>query len=314
VKIGDDSDGENRFAIVSEDEEDRFTVQDDGTTNIHGNTTIDGDLTIANSHNLKIDGGQLQLQKPGQADPDWALRIDGENLQFIEPDDGDRVVFEILDSTADITSPSIRLHGEEAATLSAEQLIDLTDGGDTTLHTHPSATTTSKGMVEIANSTETGVNGESGARLVVPANDARLLSVTQKNELTGGGLTTLHRHPNGILNNVLTVQLFADDSTDSIAVMLGSPKRVVAFIHVSSINPRADFDSGDGMFADIFDVDGVRPPGDSYSGGDHLGAPGSSSNLFAALYTGQAQSITFRLRSTQDASVWADAIVFFEDL
>ena len=97
VKIGDASDGENRFAIVSESEADRFTVQDDGTTNINGNTTIDGDLTIANAHNLKLDGGQLQIQKPAQADPDWALRVDGENLQFIEPDDGDRVVFEVLE-------------------------------------------------------------------------------------------------------------------------------------------------------------------------------------------------------------------------
>jgi len=314
VKIGDESDGENRFIIVSEAEEERLTVADDGTTNINGNTTIDGDLTIANSHNLKIDGGQLQLQKPGQADPDWVLRIDGENLQFIESDDNDHVVFEVLDSTSDITSPSIRLHGEAAATLSAEQLIDLTDGDETSLHTHPSATTTTRGMVEIANSTETGTDGESGARLVVPANDARLLSVTQKNELTTGGLTTLHRHPNGILNNVRIVQLFADDSTDSITVNLGSPMRVVAFIHMGSINPRADFDSGDGFFADIFDVDGARPLGDTYSGGDHLGAPGSSSNLFPARYTGTAQAITFRLRSTQDASVWADGIVFFEDL
>ena len=314
VKIGDESDGENRFAIVSEDEQDRFTVQDDGTTNVHGNTTIDGDLTIANSHNLKIDGGQLQLQKPGEGTPDWALRMDGENLQFIEPDDGDRVVFEVLDSSADITSPSIRLHGEAAATLSAEQLIDLTDGGDTTLHTHPGATTTSKGMVEIALSTETGTNGESGARLVVPANDARLLSVTQKNELTGGGLTTLHRHPNGILNNVRTVQLSANNDTDSVTIDLGSPQRVVAFIHLSGLDPLADFDSGDGMFADIFRVDGARTPGIYWINGDHFGADMTDSNLLPALYTGAAQTITFRLRSTQDARVWADGIVFFEAL
>ena len=314
VKIGDASDGENRFAIVSEAEADRFTVQDDGTTNINGNTTIDGDLTLANSHNLKIDGGQLQIQKPAQADPDWALRVDGENLQFIEPDDGDRVVFEVLNSTSDITSPSIRLHGETAATLSASQLIDLTDGGDTTLHTHPGATTTTKGMVEIATSTETGLNGESGARLVIPANDPRLLTQTQKDELTGGGLTTLHRHPNGILNNVRTVALFADNNTDSITVNLGTPKRVVAFIQMRAMDPRANFDSGDGLFADIYLVDGARTPGTSFNGGAHLGAPGSSSNLLPGLYTGAAQTLTFRLRSTQDASVWADGIVFFEDL
>jgi hypothetical protein len=314
VKIGDASDGENRFTIVSENEDERLTVADDGATNINGNTTIDGDLTVANSHNLKLDGGQLQIQKVGQADSDWALRIDGENLQFIEPDDGDRVVFEVLDVSSDISSPSIRLHGEAAATLSAAQLIDLTDGSDTILHTHPGATTTTKGMVEIANSTETGLNGESGARLVVPANDARLLTVDQKNDLTDSGMTTLHQHPNGMLNDVRTVQLFANNNTDTVTVNLGTPKRVVAFIHMSSMDPLADFDSGDGFFADIFEVDGARPPGDVYNGGDHLGAIGSSNNLFPALYAGPAQTLIFRLRSTQDACVWADGIVFFEDL
>jgi len=314
VKIGDDSDGENRFAIVSEDEEDRFTVQDDGTTNINGNTTVDGDLTVANSHNLKIDGGQLQLQKPGQADADWALRVDGETLQFIEPDDNDRVVFEVLDSTDDISSPSIRLHGEAAATLSAGQLIDLTDGGDTTLHTHPGATTTSKGMVEIALSTETGVNGDSGARLVIAADDPRLLTLTQKNDLTDGGMTTLHHHPNGMLNNVRTVRLHADDSTETISVDLGSTMRVVAMIYLRAMDPRADFDNGDGFFADISAVDGARTPGAYSFGGAHLGADGSSSNLLPGMYTGAARTITFRLRSVQDASAWADGIVFFEDL
>ena len=217
-------------------------------------------------------------------------------------------------STSDITSPSIRLHGEAAATLSASQLIDLTDGGDTTLHTHPGATTTVKGMVEIATSTETGSNGESGARLVIPANDPRLLTQTQKDELTNGGLTTLHHHPNGILNNVRTVALFADNNTDSVTINLGTAKRVVAFIQMRAMDPRANFDSGDGLFADIYLVDGARTPGTSFSGGAHLGIPGSSDNLLPGLYTGAAQTLTFRLRSTQDASVWADGIVFFEDL
>jgi hypothetical protein len=314
VKIGDTSDGENRFAVVSESEDDRFVVLDDGTTSIHGDTTIDGDVTIANEHNLKLDGGQLQIQKLGEANPEWGIKVDGENLQFTEPDDGDRVVFEILDSTGDSSSPSIRLHGESAATLSALQLIDLTDGGDTTLHTHPGATTTQKGMVEIAAPTEAGVNGESGARLVIPANDPRLLTQTQKNDLTDGGLTTLHRHPNGILNNVRTVHLKADDDTDTVSVDLGSTKRVVAFIHLRAMDPRADFDSGDGFFADIFRVDGVRPPGVYSFGGAHLGSDGSNNNLLPGMYTGPARTITFRLRSVQDATAWADAIVFFEDL
>jgi hypothetical protein len=314
VKIGDESDGENRFTIVSENEDERLSIGDDGTTNINGNTTIDGDLTVVNSHPVKLDGGQLQLQKPGQASPDWALRIDGENLQFIEPDDNDRVVFEVLDAGSDIANPSIRLHGEAAATLSAGQLIDLTDGADTTLHTHPGATTTSKGMVEIALSTESGTTGDSGARLVIPADDPRLLTTTQKTDLTDGGMTTLHEHPNGVLNDVRTVQLHAENSTETISVDLGTTRRVVAFIFMRAMDPLAGFDRGDGFFGDISSIDGARPPGVYWFGGDHLGSDGSSSNLLPGMYTGPARTITFRLRSVQDATVWADGIVYFEDL
>lgn len=306
IQIGDQSDGENRLVVAS-GPNDLLVVRD------NGDTSVDGNVTVLNEHALRLDGGRLELQKLGEGTPDWALRIEGETLQFIEPDDGDRVVFEVLDVSTDINAPAIRLHGETDATLSAAQVIDLTDGDDTTLHTHPGATTLEKGMVEIATAGETGTLGQSGARLVLPADDTRILTQTQKDDLTDGGLTTLHRHPNGILNNFRTVALQADDSTDIAAIDLGVTMRVVAFIHMRAVDPRADFDSGDGLFADIHRVDGVRPPGAYWFDGDHLGADGSDSNLLPAVYAGLARTITFRLRSTQDAAVWAEGVVFFEN-
>jgi hypothetical protein len=305
IKIGDQSAGENRLAIRS-GTTDKVTIADDGTTE------IDGNVTVLNSQNLLIDGGSLQLQEQGKGTPDWGLKVDGENLQFIEPDDNDRVVFEILDVSDDLTRPAIRLHGEPNATLSADQLIDLTDGGITQLHTHISATTSERGMVEIATPSETGFNGDSGARLVIPANDPRLLTQLQKNELTGGGLTTLHRHPNGILNNIVLRILRADNGTEIESVDLGSTRRVVALIYLRAMDPRADFDQGDALYADIFRIDGVRPSGWFRFGGDHLGPSGSDSNLLISAFAGLARTIDFRLRSMQDATVYADAVVFFE--
>lgn len=308
LKIGDDSAGANRFTIDSGTDR-KLTVADDGSTE------VDGDLTVLNQKALTVDGGRLALQKQGQNLPDWAVEVEGEDLRFLEPDDGDRVVFEILDVAGDLTAPSIRLHGEADATLSASQLIDLTDGGDTSLHTHPGATTLAKGMVEIAQPGETATLGDSGARLVVPANDPRLLTQAQKDELTDGGLTTLHRHPNGLLNDVEAVLLWASDSarTDIVEVNLGTQKRVVAMISLRAVDPLADFDRGDAFFADIFRIDGVRPPGQSFNGGDHLGPPNNDSNLMIPIYTGLATRVTFRLRSMQDAEAWAVGVVFFED-
>lgn len=309
IKIGDDSAGKNRL-VVKSGNNDKVSIAD------NGNTEIKGDVSIRDQKNLLLDGGRLNIQKQGSISPDWALKIEGENLQFVEPDDGDRVVFEVLDASGDLSNPIIRLHGQASATLSAAQLIDLTDGGDTTLHTHPGATTLQKGMVEIAAPGETGSNGESGARLVMPANDPRLLSQAQKDALTGGGLTSLHRHPNCILHNVRSVLLAAQNShrTDIVEVDLGTSKRVVAFIHLRGMDPLASFDQGDGYFADIFRIDGARPGGQYWFDGDHFGADGADSNMMIAVYTGTAQRLTFRLRTMQDADVWAVGIVFFEDL
>jgi hypothetical protein len=89
---------------------------------------------------------------------------------------------------------------------------------------------------------------------------------------------------------------------------------VVAYIFLRSLDPRANFDSGDGIFADIFDIDGSFPPGTRWNGGAHLGPPNTSSNLFPAVYFGPAKDITFRLRSFDNAEAWAEALVLFEDL
>jgi hypothetical protein len=305
VNIGEGDQGKNRLAIRAQNK-DKVTIAD------NGDTKIDGNVTVQNEKNLQIDGGRLDIQKKGNNPPDWGIKVDGENLQFTEPDDNDRVVFEILDASGDLTNPIIRLHGAANATLSASQLIDLTDGGTTSLHTHEGATTTTRGMVEIATPGETATNGNSGVRLVIPADDTRLLTQFQKSELTDGGLTTLHRHPNGILNNVRTEALHADNGTSFTTIDLGSTQRVVALIYLRALDPRADFDNGDGMFADIFRIDGVAPSGDRWFGGAHLGPDGSDSNLMRGMFTGNARELIFRLRSMEDAEVWAAAIVFFE--
>jgi hypothetical protein len=305
VNLGDDDKGKNRLAIRAKDK-DKVTIAD------NGDTLIDGNVTVQNEKNLLMDGGQIRLQKKGSDPPEWGIKVDGENLQFTEPDDSDRVVFEILDVAADLDDPVIRLHGEANATLSANQLIHLTDGGTTTLHTHVGATTTTKGMVEIATPGETATNGNSGVRVVIPADDTRLLTQFQKDSLTNGGLTTLHRHPNGILNNVSTLVLHANTGTDIASVNLGSAKRVVAFIYLRAVDPLASFDQSDGLFADIFRVDGAAPLGDRWFGGDHFGASGTDDNLMRGIYTGIAQELIFRLRSTDNAVVWAVAIIFFE--
>ncbi|HYO91740.1 MAG TPA: hypothetical protein VEQ40_08895, partial [Pyrinomonadaceae bacterium] len=158
INIGDGDEGKNRLAVRAQDK-DKVTIAD------NGDTMIDGNVTVQNEKNLLMDGGSIQLQKKGSGLPDWGIKIDGENLRFIEPDDNDRVVFEILDVAADMDDPVIRLHDAANATLSANQLIDLTDGGITTLHTHVGATTTTRGMVEIATPGETATNGNSGVRL-----------------------------------------------------------------------------------------------------------------------------------------------------
>ena len=309
IKIGDASAGQNRLAVRS-GAADKLTVAD------NGDTVIDGNVTIRNAKNLTVEGGRIDIKK-GSGDPaEWGIKSSGENLQFTEPDDSDRVVFEILDVTGDLTQPVIRLHDEANATLSAQQLIDLTNGGITSLHTHVSASTTQRGMVEIAESNETGTNGGSGARLVIAANDPRMLTQTQKNELTDGGMTNLHHHPNGFLNNVQSVDLAVGNglpSTSTLEIFLGSNKRIVAMVFLSTVNPTTDLD--DGLAADIFKINGARPPTAYTFNNAEYGTDGSDANLMSSFFSGVANRVTFRLRTfDSDQFARASGVVFFEDV
>lgn len=104
----------------------------------------------------------------------------------------------------------------------------------------------------------------------------------------------------------------ADDSTTLETVSFASPRKVVAFIAMTSSDPRHDHDRGDMYAADIHRIDGARTPGEWWYGGAHLGSDGSDSNLLRPFFVGTASSIQFRLRSFQDASVWAVCVVVTE--
>lgn len=106
--------------------------------------------------------------------------------------------------------------------------------------------------------------------------------------------------------------LKADNGTTIETVSFSSPRRILAFIAMTSSDPRHDHDRGDMYAADIFRVDGVRAPGGWWYGGDHLGPSGSDSNLLRPFYIGTASNLQFRLRSFQDASVWAVCVVVGE--
>jgi hypothetical protein len=92
-------------------------------------------VTVRDGADLTVDGGRLELGAKGQP-PDWAVKAEQETLRFLEADASDRVAFELLEARK-ISDPAVRLGGEPKATLSPEQVIDLTDGGYTTLHQHP---------------------------------------------------------------------------------------------------------------------------------------------------------------------------------
>ncbi|HET7187589.1 MAG TPA: hypothetical protein VFI52_05515 [Gemmatimonadaceae bacterium] len=133
-------------------------------------------------------------------------------------------------------------------------------------------------------------------------------------ELTGAGYTSLHRHFNsGNAAWARGTWLFADNSTDVQTISFGSPRRMMASICINAMDPRAGFDRGDGFFAEIYRVDGNDYHGWYYWGGDHLGSDGADANTRFPFFQGTASSITFRLRSTQDAAVWALAMVIPED-
>lgn len=129
-----------------------------------------------------------------------------------------------------------------------------------------------------------------------------------------GGLANASLSPNMLANMTsaaVSRWIRADDGTTLETVNLGSARSVVALIAMASTDPRHDHDRGDMFGADIFRVDGQvnRGPG-WWFGGDHLGADGADTNLFSPVFIGTASSFQFRLRSFQDASVWALCLVF----
>jgi hypothetical protein len=131
--------------------------------------------------------------------------------------------------------------------------------------------------------------------------------------LTNGAFTTLHRHVTGNATRPSVAWLFASNNTDTADLTFPTSRRVFAFIAITSMDPLHNFDRGDGFFADVRLVNGAVNPGGFFFNGDHLGPSGSSNNLRRPFFFGNASSIRFRLRSTQDADVWAIGVVFSED-
>jgi len=130
--------------------------------------------------------------------------------------------------------------------------------------------------------------------------------------LIGHGPIDLHRHVTGSTTNAQFRWLFADNGTDFQEVDLGSKKQVHAFIVLAGMDPRSSFDRGDAFYAEIYQIDGSVTNW-FIQGGDDLGPPGDDRNVHALEYVGPAQKIRFRLRSMQDATVWAIGMVFVEE-
>lgn len=137
---------------------------------------------------------------------------------------------------------------------------------------------------------------------------------SQLRELTEGGYSGLHKHKNsGNASMARGVWMSVDNGTTVSTISFGSPRQMVATIAISAFDPRADFDSGDAMYAEIYRVDGADfRAGGWFHGGAHLGSDGDDANLRSCFFNGVASSITFRLRSMQDATVKAVGMVFPE--
>jgi hypothetical protein len=137
---------------------------------------------------------------------------------------------------------------------------------------------------------------------------------TQLRTLVGGFYTGLHRHLNtGNAAFARGVWMFANNSTAIQTISFGSSRRMVATIYLTAMDPEAGFDRGDGFFAEIYRVNGNDFRQQWFFDGDHLGTDGADANMRRPFFSGFASSITFRLRSVQDANVWALALVFPED-
>lgn len=92
---------------------------------------------------------------------------------------------------------------------------------------------------------------------------------------------------------------------------LGSRRTFLAWMSFGYINPwNGTFDSDNGIVAEVYQVDGVRVPYQSW-GGEHLGPEGALTNLHQISYIGYGRRITFRLRAwhPSDLEVAAHGIV-----
>jgi hypothetical protein len=307
----------NRLLVRSEGGE-RLTVAQDGTTHIHGATTVRG------GKELRLDGGQLGIARQGGSTPQWIVRQPdpgaGSQLQLRETigeaDGDERVVLEVLPTAGNDHDPVLRLNADAGATLSPAQVKALTHGGQTALHRHQiaMASHTEPGTVQIAQSGSSAGQASSGAPLVVRADDARLLTAPQRSGLTSGTITSLHRHTTTFINETRHENLYADEgTTDMVTVTLSGQRRVLATAALVGTERGAGAVRrhlhGDACI-DVYMIDGAPRPY-WYSGGAHFGSPHSTANLRRPSYRGLATTITFRLRSFLGRS-WGIGIVYYE--
>ena len=82
---------------------------------------------------------------------------------------------------------------------------------------------------------------------------------------------------------------------------------------LSSIDPTNTFDRPDGLFPEIYRIDGNDYRNLWFFDSDHFGPNGDDANLRIPIFTGVAQTIDFRLRTTDNCFVWALAIVLPEE-
>jgi hypothetical protein len=94
-------------------------------------------------------------------------------------------------------------------------------------------------------------------------------------------------------------------------VDLGSSRTFLAWMSFGYINPwNGNFDSDNGIVAEVYSVDGVRVPYDTF-GGEHLGPEGALTNMHQITHVGFGRRVTFRLRAfhASDLELAADGLV-----
>ena len=108
--------------------------------------------------------------------------------------------------------------------------------------------------------------------------------------------------------------LFASAFFQFIDVDLGFPRQFTAFGSLVMVNSLVDFDYDNGVYVDIFSVDGS--PTSSWlsgPGNNNFGPPGDIRNVRNPSFSGVGQIITFRIWALgPDVEAAALAIVFFE--